>query len=533
MNYLKINKIFATGVIPDYINEYNPKSIEDLFRIIKLLQNGQIALNDYLLGYVLVNEETFIKKFKEIADTCNPDRETSFCNLQSQFDTNAENITLPNTDPDPSPSDIDISFILSDPRLSSIYMNTYRIEIYDGTDCDKINEDIIKLIKLLSVISKEINNGKSDQYLINMHEYLVRAIKNHFDFLPYCKKSDPPAVPSSSDPITLPPPPPPPHQSYIYNPSRPIPIPYYNFYTYNGTGYDQIPQTDNQIKLDCEEFKEWKCVDGDEITKYKIRINGKSDVCHNCTYGIQLKIDHGWDNGREYYKMKYCGTGVCDSPSFKYKSDTKYNISGNEILKLLIDVYTGRSLVYPEYYFITKYISYDPRLYMIIPIYDPEYKCTQRIQEIYYYMTISFKKEKTITITEKEMEILKVHLFENPKEIKLNTLYSNDVVNLRILKKGNVYEVLIVDSKERNKIEVAIEQENIRVEKVKQQQLKRQQVGQNECPVGEQINGDKFRNIIETLKKGEDEGGIAITTASGQTCKYKYNIDGDTYTRIA
>jgi len=389
-----------------------------------------------------------------------------------------------------------------------------------------------------------------------MHEYLVRAIKNHFDFLPYCKKSDPPAVPSSSDPITLPPPPPPPHQSYIYNPSPSIRIPYYNFYTYNGTGYDQIPQTDDKKKLDCEKFKEWKCVEGDEITKYLIRINGKSDVCPNCTYAIQSVISHTWNNDREYYEMKYCGTGVCDSPSFKYKSDTKYNISGNEILKLLIDVYTGRSLVYPEYYFITKYISYDPRLYMIIPIYDPEYKCTQRIQEIYYYMTISFKKEKTITITEKEMEILKVHLFENPKEIKLNTLYSNDVVNLRILKKGNVYEVLIVDSKERNKIEVAIEQENIRVEKVKQQQLKRQQllerqqqllerqqvghVGKSECPVGSKMSITDFEKMLFELDKAGlvtfgttgDDPIIFYTDATKKHECSKWKSDNGQFIRI-
>ena len=351
-------------------------------------------------------------------------------------------------------------------------MNTYRINVYEGSDCDEIRKDIIKLIKLLSVVSKELNIKKHEQYLIIMYLYLVKAIKDHTDYLQrYCPPSTtppsvspPPPTTSSSSPPPPPPPPPPSHQNsimqnYYFSTSQSIPIPYYNFYNYNHSSknYNEIISGSGS-SVNCHAFDNWKCVSGDEIIKYKIRYDGTSESCPNCIYGVQMVVDHGWDNGIEFYNIKYCGTGVCDPVPFVMPEGIN-SLNGDDVLKLLINVYTGRSLVYPDYYFITRYLG--PNTYMIIPIYDPQRKCTQRIQEIYYYMTTYFNSTKIVTITEEEMQVLKKHLFAEPgKELELNTLYSNDEGSCRILKKGNVYEVLIVKKSEEYKIVAAIKKTN-------------------------------------------------------------------------
>ena len=75
------------------------------------------------------------------------------------------------------------------------------------------------------------------------------------------------------------------------------------------------------------------------------------------------------------------------------------------------------------------------------------------------------------------MQVLKKHLFAEPgKELELNTLYSNQSGSCRILKKGNVYEVLIVKKSEEHKIVTAIAQTKaeelaLAHEKVRQQLL--------------------------------------------------------------
>jgi len=76
-------------------------------------------------------------------------------------------------------------------------------------------------------------------------------------------------------------------------------------------------------------------------------------------------------------------------------------------------------------------------------------------------MTTYFNSEKIVSITEEEMQVLKNHLFAEPgKELQLNTLYNNSQGSCRILKKGSVYEVLIVKKSEEYKIVDAISQTN-------------------------------------------------------------------------
>jgi hypothetical protein len=498
ITYNEINAIFTTGDLQNNLGDLDKAtSIEDLFDKIKKLTNGQQAINDFLKQEKLqMPENEFIRMFKEDSGTgANGNLQWDILKRkfientsgsssglgwkQPKLDINVDNCVLNGTCGnsgnsgiqliDIQPSPVDISFILSDPKLSRIYMNTYRINVYEGTDCDEIRKDIIKLIKLLSVVSKELHHGKNDQYLIIMYHYLVKAIKDHIDYLQsYCPPSttppsgSPPQPPTSSSPLPPPSFPPSPFSFPIISTN------YYEFYNYNGNSYTKINNTTTN-KPDCNHFNNWKCVSGNEIIKYKIRYDGNSDVCPNCKYGIQMVIDHGWENGVEYYKTKYCGTGVCNPVPFVMPEGI-HNLNENVIIKLLINVYTGRSLVYPDYYFITRYLG--PNTYMIIPIYDPQNKCTQRIQEIYYYWTTAFNSEKTKNITEEEMQILKQHLFKKPEDIKLNTLYENEIVSLRILKKGNVYEVLIVKKSLSHKIVAAINKTNEEQKQIAELKLK-------------------------------------------------------------
>jgi hypothetical protein len=67
-----------------------------------------------------------------------------------------------------------------------------------------------------------------------------------------------------------------PIQNYYFSLSPSIPIPYYNFYKYNNSSknYNEINYISG-TPVNCNAFDNWKCVSGDEIIKYKIRIDGE------------------------------------------------------------------------------------------------------------------------------------------------------------------------------------------------------------------------------------------------------------------
>jgi hypothetical protein len=147
--------------------------------------------------------------------------------------------------------------------------------------------------------------------------------------------------------------------------------------------------------------------------------------------------------------MEYCGSGVCNPPrTLIYEANTLYkNMSSKEVGQLLINVYTGRSLVYPDYYFITRYIS--PDNYEVIPIYDPyPYQVTQRVQYIYnlinYKRSYNLPNKYTFTVTQAELNVIKNHVFDDHGIIEPRKIYSNSLIAVIYIPNGLYYDIVIV-----------------------------------------------------------------------------------------
>jgi len=341
-------------------------------------------------------------------------------------------------------SNIDISFLLADPDLINIYFNTFESKglnldqefdrlshiinddnykdtlekfIYKGDYCDYLRPCIIRFIRLLSKVSLRIN--RNEYNLINVHRWLVFLIKNLLNKLEICNKGLPPLR------ITPPSPPNPPNPNNDFN----------DFYK-----PERHITTHGSVLPKCESF-DFKCFTGEEILKYKIRYNGKSDVCPNCVYGIKFIHRHWYDDQGEHFDMEYCGTAICNSPiNLIYPVGIRVTLSDLNVRRLLIDVYTGRSLVYPDYYFITRFIRLG--FYEIIPIFDPHREITQRVQ--YIYNVINYGKnheaELSFTVTERELEVIKKHIFN----FDGFRIYHNSEIAVKIFKNGENYNIVIV-----------------------------------------------------------------------------------------
>jgi hypothetical protein len=207
----------------------------------------------------------------------------------------------------------------------------------------------------------------------------------------------------------------------------------------------------------CESFN-WRCFKNGEIIKYQIDKNGRSKICDKCYYGINIINHHWYDDLGEHYSIEYCGIAVCNPSSLKYPIGLKINLKNSDVSNLLIRFDTGRSVIYPGIFFITRYISLGS--YEIIPIEDTKEKLTQRVQIIDTIMRskllfpgLEDDKIQKYVVNKEEMQVLNTYVFEK-LEIDCKQIFIKNNQAYKIIKKGINYEIQIVDEKHKEKIKI-------------------------------------------------------------------------------
>jgi hypothetical protein len=211
-------------------------------------------------------------------------------------------------------------------RRDILNNNNYKefIFIYKGEYCNHLEINLIKLIKLLSVISNKINNFETNLNLVK--EYLIEIIREQFKRYPKCFDAfwvDLPVV------------------SFIPSPTFPA-----------------IPAIINTEKISI--IPGTYIMDTATVIKYGIipipgfEYAGKSDKYPDCLFLWDYLYTRDTTNTNNVTKIDYLVTIQCEIPSLPTVGQ---RLTSKEILKLAISTKTALSPYFPNLQFEIDYAN--------------------------------------------------------------------------------------------------------------------------------------------------------------------------------